>query len=94
MPPEGRRCEVCEAEEVETAAKNDGCETVEARSIPGNLGLVDSKMRGDGTAKALLRKDLFPDLRADLSGGLGGCESGIVSVARVLCLRVDGVSSW
>ena len=94
MPAEGRRCEVCEAEKVESAAEDDGCETVETRGVPGNLGLVDGKMRGDGTAEALLREYLFGSLRTDLSGTLGGCESGVVSVPCVLGLRVDGVSSW
>lgn len=84
VPAKSGRCEVCESEEVETAAEKDTRDTVETGCVPGDLGLVDGKMRGDGAVDALLREDLFTSLLADLAGGLGVCESAKASVSRVV----------
>jgi hypothetical protein len=56
--------EVGKAEEIEGAGEDDGGQTVEARAVPGDLGLVDGQMRGDGAVEALLGEDL--------SGFVGG----------------------
>jgi hypothetical protein len=79
VPSERRGCEVCDAEDVETTAEDDGGETVEAGGVPGDLRLVDGKMRGDGTTEALLGEDLLAGLLADRVG-----QSGTLSASRVL----------
>lgn len=79
MPAEGGRSEVCESEDVETTAQSDTSDTVQTGEGPGDLGLVDGKMRGDGTLEALLDEDLFGIL---LGSGLGVCESATASASR------------
>ena len=83
VPAESRCCEVCESKKVEATAENDSRETVQTGGVPGDLGSVDGKMRGDGTVEALLRKDLFTSLLADPAGGLGVGKSGKALVSRV-----------
>lgn len=94
MPSERRRCEVCDAEDVETATEDDAGDTIESRGVPGDLRSVDGKMRGDGALQALLRKEFLASLLADLSGSLGVCESVAELASWILGARVDGVSSW
>lgn len=87
MPAQRGSSEVCNAEEVETAAENYAGDAVEAGGVPGDLWFVDGQMRGDGTLEALFCKDLF-------TSALGVCKSDSVLASRVLGMRVDGVSSW
>jgi hypothetical protein len=79
VPSERGGCEVCDAEDVETTAEGNAGDTVEAGGVPGDLRLVDGKMRGDGTSEALLGEDLLAGLLADRV-----CQSVTWSASRVL----------
>lgn len=71
MPSDRRSGKVCESENVESCAENHRGETIECRSEPGNLGLVDGEMRGDWAQEALLREDIGGGCLVDV---LGSCE--------------------
>jgi hypothetical protein len=60
--------EVGETEEVQRARENDAGDTVKTGCVPGDLGLVDCEMRGDGALEALFGEDL-------VGFGLRGRES-------------------
>lgn len=58
MPPKQRGREVRGAEDVEAAAKGGAGDAVKGAEVPGDLGLVDGQMRGDGAVEALVGEDL------------------------------------
>ena len=47
MPAKRRRCEVCEAKQIEATTQDDTSNSVETRGVPGDLGSIDGHMRGD-----------------------------------------------
>ena len=57
MPPEQRRDEIRDPEEVECAGQRDARDAVQARGDPGDLRLVDGEVGGDGAVEALLGED-------------------------------------
>lgn len=57
MPPQQRANEVSEAEDVEGAGDGAAGDAVEAGEVPGDLGLVDGEVRGDGAVEALGGED-------------------------------------
>jgi len=68
VPSSVRGGKVGESPEVQRAGEDDGREAVEARCVPGDLGLIYCEMRGDGAVDALLDEDFC-------GVGFGGCES-------------------
>lgn len=81
VPPERGRRDVCDSKDVKTSAEDDGRETVETGGVPGDLGLVDGKVRGDRTLEALLGKDCLARLLAN-----SVCQSNAMSASRVRTL--------
>lgn len=80
VPADGRRDQVCGAEDVKGSREGNASDTVEGGAIPGDLGLVDAEMGCDGAVQALLCEDLV----AGLTGGevLGGGGSAVGSLVR------------
>ena len=69
-PPQQRRDQVPEAEDVEAAAEHAARDAVQDRRNPGDLRLVDAEVRGHGAVEALVLEDLV--------GFGGGCGYGFV----------------
>lgn len=70
VPAERGRGEVSGSPQVEGAGECDAGNTVQGRANPGDLGLVDGKVRGNRTVQALLSQDLGGVL------GVGGRGDG------------------
>lgn len=58
MPPEQRRNEVPEAEDVEAAAERRARDAVQDGAVPCYLRPVDGEVRGDGAGETLLGEDV------------------------------------
>lgn len=95
VPSEGGSGEVCEAEEVESTAQSDTGDTGEGREDPGDLGLVDGKMRGDGALLALLDENLLGLVSFDVLSGSASSVKTQVSThcsAAIPCLLAGHTS--
>ena len=57
MPSEERRDEIRSAKDIETPTDGDTCDAVQRGEDPGDLGLVDRQVGGDGTVFALRDED-------------------------------------
>jgi len=79
--------QVGEAEDVERAAEGDSSDTVQGGSIPGDLGLVDGQVGGDGAVQALLVDNLLGLL---LGSGFGGGEPALHDAASGLDAQTGG----
>lgn len=62
VPADGRRDQVCGAEDVEGSREGDAGDAVEGGAVPGDLRLVDAEMGCDGAVQALLCEDLVAGL--------------------------------
>ena len=58
MPSQSGSCQICEAEEVETATEDDASDAIKDRAVPGNLRSVDGQMGGIGSLEALFGENL------------------------------------
>lgn len=58
MPAHSWSNEVGRSKDVQTTGEDRAGDTVEGRQVPGNLGLIDREMWGNGAVEALLGKDL------------------------------------
>jgi hypothetical protein len=94
VPSGVRGGKVGEAKQVEGAREDNAGDTVKTRGVPGDLRLVDGKMRGDGALESLFGEDVG-------SLSLRGCESinsistcfhSIVDMAKAM-LRMPSSSS-
>lgn len=77
MPSQQRRDEVGCAEDVEAAGEDGTGDAVEAGGDPGDLGLVDGEVGGDGAEAALGGEDRVGLVRGGgdgWSGAGGGLE--------------------
>jgi len=77
VPADGGRDQVQGTEGVEGAGQGDAGHAVERRAVPGDLRLVDAKVRRNGAVQALFGEDLVRGLgRGQVLGGGVSVEVG------------------
>jgi hypothetical protein len=88
VPAKSRRNKVCDAEDVETATKNNSRESVKSGAVVCDVGFVNGEMRGDGTLGTLFREDFRC---RGLTNLLSSCKSVALSVPNIFHPQLSGI---